>query len=173
MNLNQIEEKYNTLLKAIKICKDNDFVEPVFILLFSTIDSLSWLNSNEINIEHRNGKEEFKNFSQEYILNRLTQNIIPDEFYDARCAIVHTISAKSKNNKKNGTRYLTYSNSAESELEGNNNLKMLNENAVCINVFELLTALVNAITEFFNNISKDENKKKNVIEKSEEYYSIF
>lgn len=51
MDLNEVKAKYNILLKGIKICKDNDLVEPVFILLYSTIDSLAWLNSNENDIK--------------------------------------------------------------------------------------------------------------------------
>lgn len=154
MDLNEVKAKYNILLKGIKICKDNDLVEPVFILLYSTIDSLAWLNSNENDIKKRKVGVEFKEFSSKYILGKLTQNITPEELYSARCSIVHTISARSKENIKNRSRYLTYANSPQAELEGNNKLKLINENAICVNVFELFVALVNAVTEFLEDISK-------------------
>lgn len=173
MNLNEVKEKYSILLKSIKLCKDNNFVEPVLIILYSAIDSLAWLNSKEKDIQKRNAKNEFKEFSNKYIISKLTQNITADELYAARCAVLHTISSRSINNIKKGIRYLTYANSPHAEIEGNDIIKSENENAVCINIFNLLCALVYAITDFFDDISKDNNKKKIVIYKAEEYYTVF
>lgn len=173
MDLFEVKKRYDTLLEGIDVCKDNDLIEPVFIILYSTIDSLAWLNSDEKNVEARRVGKEFKDFSSKYIINKLTQNITADELYNARCAIVHTISAKSSGNIKNGVRYLTYANSPQAEIEGNNILKSLNENAVCINALELIEALSEAIVEFFEDISKDNVKENIVIQKSENYYSLF
>ena len=59
MTIKEIEDKYDDILKSIKICKDNDFKESVFILTYAMIDSLSWLNSDEQSIVNRNIKKGF------------------------------------------------------------------------------------------------------------------
>ena len=173
MTIKKIEDKYNDILKSIKICKDKDFIESIFILTYAMIDSLSWLNSAEQNISNRNIKKDFIDFSNEYIVNQISQNISGEELYNARCAVVHTISARSQNNIRYNSRYICYSNSRESTITGNIKLQEINENAVCINANELLIALVEAKTLFFNKIKNSDEKKNNIMIKANEYYSIF
>ena len=106
MKIDEIEKRYDDVLKSIKVCKDKEFKESVLILMYSMIDALSWLNSSEKEITNRNVKLDFINFCEKYIIDELSQNIIGEELYNARCAIVHTLSARSKNNKKNSSRYI-------------------------------------------------------------------
>ena len=173
MTIKEIEDKYDDILKSIKICKDNDFKESVFILTYAMIDSLSWLNSDEQSIVNRNIKKDFINFSNEYIVNQISQNISGEELYNARCAIVHTISTRSQNNIRHNSRYICYSNCKEATINVNIKLQRINENAVCIDAIELLTALVEAKTLFFNKIKKNNEKKNSLIIKANEYYSVF
>lgn len=172
MKIDEIEKRYDDVLKSIKVCKDKEFKESVLILMYSMIDALSWLNSSEKEITNRNVKLDFINFCEKYIIDELSQNIMGEELYNARCAIVHTLSARSKNNKKNSSRYICYSNNDDAVDEGNGLIETLQEDAVCVNIIELLAVLVKAKTNFFFDINNDEEKKKIVISKSDEYYSI-
>lgn len=176
MTIIEVKNKYHDLLNSIKVCKDNDYIESVFILMYALIDSLSWLNSSELDIQKRLVHDDFIKFCDEYIINQPNfsnkfYNLSSEEIYNARCAVVHTISAKSKNNIKKNIRYLTYSNNMQASSEGNQILNSLNENSVCISVTDFLATLTNAVTDFFNLL--DENKKNYVIKKADEYYSIY
>lgn len=172
MKIEDIRYKYHDLLKSIKICKDADFKESVLILMYSAIDSISWLDSTENDILKRDGKKEFISFCNRYIIPKMNADITAEELYAARCAVVHTISATSKNNLTKNIRLICYSNNSVAVKEGNQLLNKINPNAIFLDIISLLVVLTEAIEDFFNTIAKDENKKINVIKKSEDYYSV-
>ena len=172
MTIDEIEKRYDEIIKSIKICKDKEYRESVLILMYATIDALSWLDSLEQEIINRNVKDDFINFCEKYIIKELSQNITGEDLYNGRCAIVHTLSAKSRNNIRNGFRYICYANNNKAVDEGNKILEKFQENATCVNLIELLSALVKAKTNFFSDIRKDNEKGRRIIKKSNEYYSI-
>ena len=172
MTIEDVRYKYHDLLKSIKICKDADFKESVLILMYSTIDSISWLDSKENDILKRDGKKEFISFCNKYIIPKMNTDITAEELYAARCSMVHTISATSKNNLTQNIRLICYSNNSAAVKEGNKLLNKINQNARCLDIISLLVVLTEAIEDFFNTIAKDENKKISVIKKSEDYYSV-
>lgn len=172
MTIQDVKNKYEDLLKSIKICKDAELKESVLILMYSTIDSLAWLNSSETNITKRNGKIEFISFCNKYLIPKIKSDITADELYAARCSVVHTISATAKNNIEKNIRTVCYANNSKAVEEGNKHLIKLNQNTVCVDLVTLLAVLVKNIDNFFIDIDNDENKMISVIKKSEDYYSI-
>lgn len=170
MNLNEIQQKYDKILYSIKLAKDNECFESVLILMYSMLDSLSWLNSNSLQIEKRNVKNDYINFLNKYYIKYLNINILAEEIYNARCAIVHTISGESK--MKN-IKSLAYSNNINAANETNDFLNKCNRiDVIAVDTVNMLEALVHAYKEFFKDINQDNNKRSNVIKKSENYYNF-
>ncbi len=107
MTIDEIAKKYVETTEAICLCAENKYYEAVFILLYSAIDSLSWLYSEKKDINKRNVREEYKNWINKFLLPNLDgYDCTAEEIYLARCALLHTYSALAK--RQNNNRIISY-----------------------------------------------------------------
>ena len=139
-------------------------------LVFGVVGLLFLICSRFWCIEKRNVKNDYINFLNKYYVKYLNINILAEEIYNARCAIVHTISGESK--MKN-IKSLAYSNNINAANETNDFLNKCNRiDVIAVDTVNMLEALVHAYKEFFKDINQDNNKRSNVIKKSENYYNF-
>ena len=171
MTISEVEEKFDKLILSLRICEKNEYIESTLILLYSMIDSLAWLNSDKEDIKERQVGKEFESFTGKYILKYLKYyNITSNELYNARCGMVHTMMSCSKNKS---IKYIVYANNENSQKENDKKIKAKGYNAVCINIFDLLCAVTYAYKDFFEEMKNNNIKIKKIINKAENYYTIF
>ena len=102
MKIEEIKIKMKIRNEVICKCLASGYKEEALILLYSTMDSVSWLYSNETNIDNRKPGKDFRKFTKDFFLPCLPgYDISAEELYLARCAVVHTSSSLSSNQKNN------------------------------------------------------------------------
>lgn len=174
MTIDEIAKKYVETTQAILICAENRYYESVLILLYSAIDSLSWLYSEQMDINKRSVGKEYKNWVNKFLLPNLDgYNCTAEEIYLARCALTHTYSAIAK--KQNHNRIIVYLyGDKEFEKKTNNTVNELNkitkEKYVCMHTGDMVNAFIKGTSDFFKQIESDIKIYDNVISKAEYYY---
>lgn len=174
MNLDEIMKKYVETTQAILICSDNKYYEPVLILLYSSIDSISWLYSKQVDIDKRNVGKEYKDWINKFLIPNLKgYDCTAKELYLARCAVLHTYSAVAKYQGNNRIIAYVY---GDKEYENrirkivNEDEKLKEENLILIHMGDLINAYCKGMNDFFNQVLMDNNLYSNVIRKAEFYY---
>lgn len=174
MTIDEVAKKYVETTQAVLMCAENKYFESVWILLYSAIDSLSWLYSEEMDIERRNVGKEYKNWVNKFLLPNLDgYDCTAEEIYLARCALLHTYSAIAK--RQNNNRIIVYLyGDKELEKKANNIVNELNESReekyVAIHMGDLVNAYINGTRDFFKQIERDSKLNNSVICKAEYYY---
>lgn len=174
MTLEEIMGKYVETTQAILICSEKKYYEAVLILLYSSIDSISWLYSKEVDIDKRGVRKEYKDWLNKFLIPNLKgYDCTAQELYLARCAVLHTYSAVAKNQGNN--RIITYIY-GDKEYE-NNIRKIVNEdetlkkeNLILIHMGDLINAYCKGTNDFFGKVVTDNDLYCNVIKKAELYY---
>ena len=167
MKIEEVKKKTEKRILAIYDCFKSSYIEESLILLYSTIDSISWLYSNETNIDNRKPGHDFMNFSKEYYLPYLTgYDISAEELYLARCSVVHTSSSQARNQKQN--RQFQYSTSEDDRNVQDNITKLVCNTCISINIKDLILALEFSVEKFFNSLSIC--KMNEIDKKTENWY---
>lgn len=167
MDFQDIPKIFNKKIEACNLCLKNSYDIEALTILYSSIDALSWLNSSNIDIKKgRSVGNEYNSYLNKYFMKHLnTYNITSNEIYSARCSILHTNSSTSKSTSKK-CRRLVYCNSKKGKELQSFILKKINENAVAVNIEDLIVALKFSIDDFIDEkshassivIQKIENK---------------
>lgn len=167
MKIEEVKKKTKKRISVIYSCLKSGYIEESLILLYSTIDSISWLYSTETNIDNRKAGDDFLEFSKKYYLPCLTgYDISAEELYLARCSVVHTSSSLARNQKQN--RQFQYSNSEDSRKVQDNISKLVCDTCISINVKDLILALEFSAENFFDSLSI--NKINEIDKKTENWY---
>lgn len=167
MKIEEVKKKTKKRISVIYSCLKSGYIEESLILLYSTIDSISWLYSTETNIDNRKAGDDFLEFSKKYYLPCLTgYDISAEELYLARCSVVHTSSSLARNQKQN--RQFQYSNSEDSRKVQDNISKLVCDICISINVKDLILALEFSAENFFDSLSI--NKINEIDKKTENWY---
>ena len=167
MKIEEIKKKTKKRISAIYDCFKSGYIEESLILLYSTIDSISWLYSTETNIDNRKTGYDFLEFSKKYYLPCLTgYDISAEELYLARCSVIHTSSSLARNQKQN--RQFQYSNSEDNRKAQDNISKLVCNTCISINVKDLILALEFSTENFFDSLSI--NKINEIYKKTENWY---
>ncbi|MBR3697382.1 MAG: hypothetical protein IKM97_03855 [Clostridia bacterium] len=167
MKIEEVKKKTEKRILAIYDCFKNGYIEESLILLYSTIDSISWLYSDETNVDKRKPGCDFMKFSKDYYLPYLTgYDISVEELYLARCSVVHTSSSLARNQKQN--RQFQYSTSEDNRNVQNNITKLVCSTCISINIKDLILALKFSIEKFFDSLSI--NKINEIDKKTENWY---
>lgn len=178
MNLNGVTEKYVETIKAIILCGENKCFEPAVRLLYSAIDSLSWLYSDQINLNKRKVKNEYEKWANDFLIPELKRrgyNCTATELYLARCSQLHTFSAVAKNQKN--TRIVAYA-LGEKEIMARTIQKLPEiekisggKKFVIIHIGDLVDSFLNATHQFFKLIENNKEISEKAIMKADYYYS--
>ena len=167
MKIEEVKKKTKKRISVIYSCLKSGYIEESLILLYSTIDSISWLYSTETNIDNRKAGDDFLEFSKKYYLPCLTgYDISAEELYLAWCSVVHTSSSLARNQKQN--RQFQYSNSEDSRKVQDNISKLVCDTCISINVKDLILALEFSTENFFDSLSI--NKINEIGKKTENWY---
>jgi len=91
MTLDDIAKKYAETTDAICMCGVKKYHESVLVLLYSAIDALSWLYSDQMDVNKRNVGDDYKKWVITFLLPNLEgYNCTATEIYLARCSVLHT-----------------------------------------------------------------------------------
>jgi len=177
MTLDDVAAKYAETTAAILMCGREKYFEPALRLLYSAIDSLSWLYSDEMDLENRKVGAEYEQWVNDFLIPYLEEyeyNCTAKEIYLARCSQLHTFSAIAKNQKDN--RIVAYASDKEEVIRTNFKLPEIEKMSkgkkfIVISIGDLVQGFMNGTSEFFKQIEKDKKLYDNVIVKADNYYA--
>lgn len=178
MDLNGVAEKYVQTVKAIILCGENKCFEPAIRLLYSAIDSLSWLYSDQMDLNKRKVNKEYEKWVNDFLipeLKRYGYDCTATELYLARCSQLHTFSAVAKNQKN--MRIVAYA-LGDKEIMSRTIQKLpeienisAGKKFVIIHIGDLVDSFVNATHKFFKLIENNKENFEKAIIKADYYYT--
>ena len=177
MNIDYIYKKFSDINTVIFSCLDLgiDCREPILILLYSSIDALSWLYSDQMKLENRRVKKDYEKWVETFLLPNLSEyDCSANEVYLARCSIIHTRSAVAKHQHQH--RIFAYAiGPLENMQQSNKSLPILEQISghryLVVHVAHLVNAFILGTNQFFDQIRADERLMRQIIIKADQYYS--
>ncbi|WP_347491226.1 hypothetical protein ABDB91_08810 [Desulfoscipio sp. XC116] len=177
MDFNGIAEKYVQTIKAILLCGDNKCFEPALRLLYSAIDSLSWLYSEQMDLKKREVKKEYEKWVNDFLIPKMKKHdyeCTATELYLARCSQLHTFSAIAK--KQNNTRVVAYvvgdKEILNKSIQSLPEIEKISEGTkfVIIHIGDLVSSFMDGTHEFFKLIENNKELLDKAIIKADSYY---
>ncbi len=150
------EEHTSAFIKVIEYCHENRLFEPQIALIYTLIDQMAWLYRSD-------RKPDITSTAYIYWVNKyvLPQSKLPcsaEELWGARCAILHTGTAESKNSKIGKFRKIYYYYSLI-PVNGSQIIEELDQrldkNAVFLDVDQLRAAVINGIDRLYDEIDNN------------------
>lgn len=175
MTLDDIAKKYAETTDAICMCGSKKYYESVWTLLYSAIDALSWLYSDQMDLARRNVGEEYKTWVSTFLLPNLDgYDCTATEIYLARCSVLHTYSAIAKKQKDN--RIVAYAYGDKGNMDRVNRKlpeieKISGSKFVLIHIGDLVNGYIKGTSAFFKHIEGNKVLLDKVIKKADNYYT--
>lgn len=174
MTVDEIAKKYVETTLAIYTCANNKYYESVWVLFYSAIDSVSWLYSEQMDINKRRVGREYKDWVNKYLLPNLDgYNCTAEELYLARCSVLHTYSSMAKHQGNNRIIVYVYGDKEYENMISkivNEDETIRKENFVLIHMGDLVNAYSKGMSAFFKQVEIDKKLYDRVIEKTKYYY---
>jgi hypothetical protein len=117
--MNSFYQTFYHLINAIEESLSKERIVPALILIYSGIDSISFL-AERGNLKHR---EVFKNWVKKWMLEKYPIPCNEIDIYSARCGLLHQQSSESSLTKNNKAREIYYS-------WGNANIEILQNSII-------------------------------------------
>jgi hypothetical protein len=162
-------KNYYEIFKAIDYCVNNLQIMPALILIYSSMDSISWLFCNEKGPSNR---KRFVKWVTEWMLADGQLPCTGEELYKARCAILHTLTPDSHTNNKEPNRTISYAWGKAKVEDLTKAIKLLNyQDIVGIQLEELSRVFRVAFAACIDETMKNPQKQHLFIEKANKHYA--
>lgn len=178
MTIDEIAQIYKEICRAIYLCYEKKYDISALILLYSAIDALSWLYSEQNDINKRIVEQDYKRWVKEFFLPNLDgYDCTAQEIYLSRCSILHTYSAGAKNQNDNRL-FMYFYCGRDNEMQVKNMMDEFEnfigkKHVLVVHIGDFVKALEKGINDFFKCVKESKNLFNNVIKKAEKYYISF
>ncbi len=152
------------LLSAIKMCFKNRLHLPALILLYSSIDIMSWLNCDKSSKDVT--RKDFIDWVNDYLLPDQKIGCSAIDLYAARCGLVHTAMAESNLSRKGDAKGIIYSWGTGSKTKLQKCSDILGYSLVAIHFDTLFDAFCSGVEEFKRSLFNDLEKTNLVNERT-------
>jgi hypothetical protein len=105
MSEQNLFRSYLQIITAIDYCISEKLIMPALVLIYSAIDSISWVASDE---ENQQVGRRFQVWVDTWMLQKYPLPCTALELYAARCGILHTLTPESDLSKKKNVRRISY-----------------------------------------------------------------
>ena len=167
----KLRYRVDQLLTAVQLCIEQQLELPGLILVYSTMDTLGWLYSNDPNAHI---SDNFKRWVSGYMTNRGVLRCTPDDLWGARCALLHTFTPDSKLSTRGRARKLCYAwgDASVSDLHALiDGRPGMAQRYVAVHVNELVDELKKGIERFLVDLDGDPQLATRVYERSNRFYA--
>ena len=157
-------KNYYQMFNGIELCINQKLQLPALTLIYSTIDSLSWIAYGD----KEGNKVQFTKWVDEYLVNEKFLDVTSLDLYSARCAIIHTLTSNSKSSNKKEASILYYSWGDANKSLGQESIEKSGINKLkIIHINDLFESLKQGTLEF----TKNNNLNKNVLDRITQHYT--
>lgn len=169
MSEKDLFKNYFDIVVAIDFCLSNKLIMPALILLYSAIDSISWIG-NFGNLQTVRGR--FELWVNTWMLQTYPLPCTATELYAARCGVLHTLTPYSELNEGNRVRKIIYAWGSTSKKDLAKSIKILGKSDyVAVHITEILFAFRNGLVDFMESVQTDDNLKALVNEKAAKLFT--
>jgi len=163
-------KNYYEMIQATEYCINQHMTIPSLILIYSAIDSVSWIASDK---PTEPVKVRFEKWVNKWILNNSKLPCNAEELYAARCGVLHTLTPNSDLSQNKGVRQIAYAwGKAKNEdlMESISELSMV-DNLVSIHIEDLFWAFRRGFDDYIKYMFKNEDEKEKFLSKAEKHFS--
>lgn len=161
-------KNYLQVMLAVQHCLSNGLVLPALILIYSLIDSVSWLACNN---DHQKNGVRFKSWVNEWMLKKYPLPCNAEELYSARCGILHTLTPESNLTKK-GARQIVYAwgKAKWEDLESTRKI-VGGDNFVSVRIDDVFSSYKNGFADFLNHLEDNKDLEDLFIIKANKHFA--
>lgn len=146
MSHSNIVNSYYQVFKAIDNCITDNLLIPCLILIYSAIDSASWLADETGNASVG---VRFQCWVNTWMLNRYFLPCSAEELYAARCGLLHTLTPDSDLSDFKGVRRIAYAWGTAKSYDLQESIEILErDDIVAIHIEDLLESFRNGFADF-------------------------
>jgi hypothetical protein len=162
-------ENIMLLGSGIEACIEKKLSSPALILIYSAIDIVGWLDSNN---EYAN-QTSFIKWVDAYLLKAKSLECTALDLYAARCGLVHTFSSDSHLTSKRKARriYYAWGTANVQHLQRTIELMKKSKELVAVHVNDLYEGWQLGVLKFIEELEKDRERKLRVFEKATKFFS--
>ena len=163
-------KNYYQIIQATDDCINKHMTIPSLILIYSAIDSVSWIASEDPN---EGVGLRFKKWVDTWMLKDSKLQCNAEEIYSARCGILHTLTPNSTLSQNKGIRQIAYAwGKAKNEdlMESISELSMT-DNLVSVHLEDLFLAFRRGFADYLEYVFNNEDEKVKFLSKSGQHFS--
>jgi hypothetical protein len=170
MSENNLFRSYSQIFTAIEHCITNNLFMPVLVLIYSSIDSISWVASES---ENQSVAECFESWVNLWMLNKYPLPCTATELYAARCGILHTLTPNSTLSDIKGVNKIYYAWGKAKPDDMNETTRLLNyPGLVTIHLENLFNSFKNGFADYLDSLEQDSHKKELFATKANKHFAI-
>jgi hypothetical protein len=160
---------YFQLITAVDYCLTEKLILPALILIYSAIDSVSWLASDD---DDQPVGVRFQYWVNNWMLLKYPLPCTAVELYAARCGILHTLTPNSSLHGKKKIRLLSYAWGEAKQENLNESIKLLEyPGLVAVHVNDLFSSFRNGFADFIGTLEEDPMKKDIFAQKASKHFA--
>ena len=149
-----MDSNYEEMFGAIDACYHKALIMPCLSLIYTTIDSISWLAYGD---KEESTKKRFIQWSETYLLPLLKDNCSSIDLYSARCSILHGLSWESDLSKNHKAKRIVYSLGRNTENSSELDKEIFSQDHVAsVHIDSLIASLKAAVNAFFTDANTNE-----------------
>jgi hypothetical protein len=160
---------YFQIITAIDYCIAETLITPALVLIYSTIDSVSWIASDD---EDQSVGERFQSWVNVWMLQKYPLPCTALELYAARCGILHTLTPDSDLTSKKGVRRISYACGKEQYKDLDESIKLTKyPGIVAVHVNDIVASFKNGFVDYIDALDTDKVKIELFIEKAGKHFA--
>jgi hypothetical protein len=158
-------KNYYQLIDTVDDCINKHMVLPALILIYSAIDSASWIASDNPN---EGVGTRFKRWVDEWMLRNSAIKCNSEELYAARCGILHTLTPYSTLSNKKGVRRIAYAwgKANARELEETISVLSMDGEVVSVHLDDLFWVFRIGFADYLDYVFNNTQKRDKFLSKS-------
>lgn len=163
------EEGVTELLVAMDTCLEKRLVLPALLLLYSSIDIMSWLDcpNTKDKVEHR-----FVKWADKYMEPKTNLGCSAIDLYGARCALLHTYTSESDLSSKLKAKEIYYAWGTGSAEDLQKLIKLVGTKpVVAVQIQLLFGAFRTGVNRFKSDLVKDPKYATLVYERATKFFT--
>ena len=142
---------------------------PALILLYSAIDSVSWIASDD---ENQPVGKRFQIWVDTWMLQKYPLPCTAIELYAARCGILHTLTPDSDLSEKKQVKRISYAWGTAKQKDLDESIKLLDyPGLVAVHIDDISHSFRNGFADFIESLEKDDNKRALFTQKAGKHFA--
>lgn len=162
-------KNYYQVIQATDDCLKNNMNMPALILIYTAIDSASWIASDDPN---EAVGTRFQNWVNKWMLKSKRLKCSAEELYAARCGVLHTLTPNSKLSENKGVRKIAYAwgKAKHEDLEESISSISMSKSIVSIHINDLYWAFREGFADYLELVFSNKESKEKFLNKSGQHF---